>query len=69
MIHNVVFISGVQQSESVTHVRGSTLSLVGHFRVLSIELPVLNRRSLSVIYFTYVCMSVPNVNWYKLYEE
>ena len=69
MIYNVVLISGVQQSESVIRGHISALSLVGHYRVLSIELPVLNRRSLSVIYFTDVCMSVPNVNWYKLYEE
>ena len=56
--------SGVQQSDSVTHIHISVLfQILFPFRLLqNIEFPVLYSRSLLVIYFKYgsVCMSIPN---------
>ena len=44
LIYNVVFISGVQQSESVTQIHISTcfrfFSHIGHYTVFSLEFPV-----------------------------
>ena len=55
MISSVVFVSNVQQSDSVIHIHVSVLfQILSPFRLLqNVEFPVLYNRSLLVIYFKY----------------
>ena len=54
LIYNVVLVSAVQQSESVLYLFFFRFfSHIGHYRV---ESPVLQSRSLLVLYFTYTCV-------------
>ena len=66
MIHNAVFISAVEQSESVLHRHISTLVLrffshIGHYRVLS-RVPCAIHQVLTGYLFLYIVVCIMSVH-------